>query len=132
MLGEPKHYQTVPDAAKRLNKEVSWINRMLKAGRIPGAKRFGPVWAIPTDAQIQPKEYKHSEEERAKYREYQRQWRARNKTKKQSVPKGFCESCENPLIESGLGRPLASPDSISKYNPERICEACKRANQTVS
>lgn len=44
------------EAAKRLGVSRQWIHKLLKAGRLPGARKVGRAWLIPEEAldNIQP------------------------------------------------------------------------------
>ena len=46
--------QTVKQFAKRNGISIPRVHHLIAAGRIPGAKRFGVMWAIPADAKVTP------------------------------------------------------------------------------
>ena len=44
-------YNTIKEVAERWNVTPRRIQRMCAEGRIPGAKKFGRDWAIPSDVE---------------------------------------------------------------------------------
>lgn len=43
---------SVTEAAKRSGYSKEWIQKLCQQGRIEGARKLGPVWAIPAGAEI--------------------------------------------------------------------------------
>ena len=44
-------YITITELAKKWNVTVRRIQKLCAEGRIPGATKFGTIWAIPVDAE---------------------------------------------------------------------------------
>ena len=42
-------YMTIKEASEKWGLGNRWVNSMCQDGRIPGALKFGNVWAIPAD-----------------------------------------------------------------------------------
>ena len=45
---------TVNDAARELGVSPIWIRVLCGQGRISGARKFGPAWAIPSPVRVLP------------------------------------------------------------------------------
>ena len=61
-------YMTIKEASEKWGLGNRWVNSMCQSGRIPGAQKFGNVWAIPADIE------KPSQDRRVKTGEY-KDWR---------------------------------------------------------
>lgn len=61
-------YMTIKEACEKWGLSNRWVNTMCHNGKIPGAQRFGDIWAIPSDVE------KPSDDRRIKTGEY-RGWR---------------------------------------------------------
>ncbi len=61
-------YMTINDACEKWGLGNRWINNMCNSGRIPGAQKFGTMWAIPVDTE------KPTQDKRVKTGKY-RDWR---------------------------------------------------------
>ena len=45
---------TVKQFAKKIGVSIPRVHHLIKARRIPGARRFGDMWAIPPNAKVTP------------------------------------------------------------------------------
>ena len=61
-------YMTINEAREKWGLGNRWINNMCNNGKIPGAMKFGNVWAIPVDTE------KPTQDRRVKSGAY-RDWR---------------------------------------------------------
>lgn len=75
-----KKYETRAEAQERIGLSEPRVLRLLREGRFEGAFQVPELknqWFIPRGAYPTPPTFKHTPEERAKMREYQQAYRAR-------------------------------------------------------
>ena len=68
-------YMTIKEACEKWGLSNRWVNNMCHNGKIPGAQKFGTIWAIPADME------KPTQDKRVKSGKY-RDWRKRFPKKK--------------------------------------------------
>lgn len=68
-------YMTIKEACEKWGLSNRWVNNMCHNGKIPGAQKFGTVWAIPADMA------KPTQDRRVKTGEY-KDWRKKYGKKK--------------------------------------------------
>ncbi len=69
-------YMTIKEACEKWELSNRWVNTMCHNGKIPGAVKFGDMWAIPADME------KPTQDKRIKSGEY-KDWRKKYGKSKQ-------------------------------------------------